>query len=116
MGDRANIHILNAGSDDNQGVYLYTHWGGSELLVTLQRALISGKNRWSDDQYLTRIIFCEMVKGQEAEETGFGITSTVRDGEDRVIVVNTETQTVIIGGTRRTFQEYIDWDGPSWYK
>lgn len=89
MGDRGNIIIRDEGAPD---LYLYTHWNGSDLPKTLKRAL-SRKERWEDSAYLARIIFCEMVKGSEADATGFGIldrgdgrrsrTGRQRTGADR---------------------------------
>jgi hypothetical protein len=36
MGDRANVYVKNT---DTQGVFLYSHWGGTELPATVQKAL-----------------------------------------------------------------------------
>ena len=89
MGDRANIKMI----DDDGAIFLYSHWGGSELPSILHTAL-SKKWRWDDSAYLTRIIFCEMVKGQEDQETGFGISTHIPDNEHLVIVVNPTDQIV----------------------
>jgi len=83
MGDRANIKMI----DDNGAIFLYSHWGGSELPSILHTAL-SKKWRWDDSAYLTRIIFCEMVKGQEDQETGFGISTHIPDNGHLIIVVD----------------------------
>lgn len=91
MGDRANVLVKE--NDADSGVYLYTHWGGHDLPFTLAAAL-GRRLRWDDAPYLTRIIFCEMVKGNEQGETGFGISSFCGDGKDRVLVVNVDTQRV----------------------
>lgn len=92
MGDRANVFV-KTGKD---GVYLYTHWNGTELPATLQAALNgpTGRSRWSDEAYLARIIFCSMVKGQEDEATGFGIATYTPDGDDRVLEVDCGSQTI----------------------
>jgi len=101
MGDRANVLI--------SGVYLYTHWGGRHLPFIVRDAL-KKKWRWDDDAYLTRIVFCEMVKGQEAEETGFGICSYMPDNEHPVIELNCDNQTITIGSVTKTFEEYAAMD------
>lgn len=54
MGDRANVYIRE---DQTHGIYLYTHWGSSELPETVRTAL-ARHERWSDTPYLARIIFC----------------------------------------------------------
>ena len=89
MGDRGNVYVC----DENEGVYLYSHWGGYRLPETVQKAL-ARQQRWSDAPYLARIIFCEMVRGEENEETGFGIWSQLCDNEYAITVVDTNTQSV----------------------
>lgn len=91
MGDRANVYIRN---DSSSGVYLYTHWSGSELAATVQSALVRGKSRWTDTPYLTRIIFCEMVKGAEMDLTGFGIAAQLCDNSHPIIVVDCDKQAI----------------------
>ena len=93
MGDRANVKVVDGAST----VFLYTHWGGSELPETLQRVL-ARRLRWDDGQYLSRIIFCEMVKGHEDGETGFGISSNCGDGDERILTVDVRKQKVFING------------------
>lgn len=78
MGDRANVVVVQHGGKKGArtgGVFLYTHWGGSELGRTLRDALAraGGKgraategNRWDDEPYLVRIIFSEMLFGRDA--------------------------------------------------
>jgi hypothetical protein len=104
MGDRANVYVHHG---DQPGVYLYTHWAGSEL-PDMVHAALTRKQRWNDEPYLTRIIFCTMVQGCESEETGFGISASIGDGRDRIIDVDTETQQVtVFGGAPQSFQSFI---------
>lgn len=88
MGDRGNIIV----KDGDSTVYLYTHWSGSDLPETVKSALQRGKDRWTDGQYLARILFCEMIGGDNST-TGFGISSTFCDGGTD-ITVNVDDQTV----------------------
>jgi hypothetical protein len=92
MGDRASI-VVKSGEER---VCLYTHWSGSDLPNTLQNALARGESRWGDFQYLSRIIFCEMVGANWADLTGYGISQQVHDGGSRVIMVDVDAQTVQI--------------------
>lgn len=103
MGDRANIHFKD--DKDTNGVFFYTHWAGTELPATLQAAL-QHNERWDDPQYLSRIIFCEMV-GNDAGFTGYGISSVIGDGEGRVLVVDADAQTISYGKQSWTFDEYV---------
>lgn len=91
MGDRANIAIKQ--DNDNEYVWLYSHWGGHGLPARLQDALRRGKDRWADGQYLARIIFQEMV-GTDSGTTGYGISTRIGDNEYPVIVVDPNAQTV----------------------
>ncbi len=94
MDDRANIAVKQPGPEDR--VYLYTHWRGTELPATLQKAL-ARKQRWDDHAYLARIIFCAMVKGSEHDETGFGISTAIGDNDGYpILVIDTETKTVTL--------------------
>lgn len=105
MGDRANILVKY--DDDDPGVYLYTHWGGSGLPEDLQYAL-GRKERWTDAPYLTRIIFCAMVRGNESGTTGYGISSCLTDGQERTLVVHCAKRMVFYEGWSCTFQEFVD--------
>jgi len=97
MGDRANVVII---ADDeeieaNRAVFLYGHWSGSELPEDLKRAL-DRKERWDDPQYLSRIIFEEMIPAsQRGAETGFGITTTMGDNEYPLLVVDCPRQVIV---------------------
>ena len=95
MGDRAQVVVRRYGSkSDTDGVFLYTHSGGYCLAEAVQAAL-ARKVRWDDPEYLTRIIFCQMVKGAEADECGFGIGLGVHgDIEHPLIVVDPANQRV----------------------
>jgi hypothetical protein len=122
MGDRANVYVSGW---DNTGVYLYTHWSGYKLPETVQAALVRGEDRWNDGQYLARIIFCEMVKGDEMNTTGYGISATVGAGGNRIIVLDPDSGTIgfaMEDGDERsenvknkmTFAEYVALESPDW--
>ena len=68
MGDRAQVAIKK-GADK---VYLYGHWIGSDIYPAIGRALKRAPARHRDSEYLARIVLDEM-KGNDREETGFGI-------------------------------------------
>ncbi len=87
MGERGNIQVGK--------VWLYTHWRGHELKEILKSALIRGHSRWRDEQYLTRIIFCEMVAGDEMGCESFGIWHRMMDNNYPVLVVDVDRQQVM---------------------
>ena len=84
MGDRGNIKVGN--------VYLYTHWTGSHIKKDLQEAL-KRKQRWDDEPYLTRIIFCQMCEDY-GSETGYGISTVICDNEHNILEVSCDSQKV----------------------
>ena len=108
MGARANIRVKQSVGDDAY-VYLYSHWKGAELAIDLQRALAK-RWRWDDDQYLTRIIFDEMIGPDgHGQETGFGISTYEGDNSYPIITVDPKLQVVEIGGGRAIpFAEYLE--------
>ena len=94
MGDRAQVKIID--NEKEAPVYLYTHWGGSELENTVKKALRRGRDRWNDPCYLSRIIFSEMIKNDIMGTTGYGICTTEHGDVHTVITVNCEKQSIQI--------------------
>lgn len=89
MGDRANVYIHEGNSP---GVYLYTHWDGTELPQIVQSSLLTRRaiSRSTDIAYLTRIIFEDMIKDNLGGETGYGVSAEVQDGDDRIVDINVD--------------------------
>jgi hypothetical protein len=107
MGDRRNVIINDSAG---AGVALYSHWGGTELPEVVKRALAK-RWRWDDSAYLARIIFCEMVKGSEAEETGFGIApgDYLCEASDRDISIDVPGKRIKLGKRKPwvSFEEFV---------
>ena len=101
MGCRGTIEIWENGAapkDEESPVVLYTHWGAKDMLANL-KTVLKRRKRWSDAAYLSRMIFCKMVEGDERGETGYGImTCNIGDAEEE-IVVDCDRQEVIIKGS-----------------
>jgi len=77
MGERSYIVV----KDSDSKVYLYAHWmTKGECYDLLKKSLERGKNRWTDGPYLTRVIFCDMIRDDIDGLSGFGISSTRDDG------------------------------------
>jgi len=91
MGGRAQIAVKH----DKKLVWLYTHWDGSEIYSTLAAALRRGRSRWDVCEYLTRVIFSQMVKDDWEAVTRFGIGVSMHgDVEHHVPVVDGEKQMI----------------------
>lgn len=99
MGDRGNVVVIDGGTDltSKTAVFLYSHWSGSELPEILQSALQSdaGKKRATDAPYLARIIFDAMIGGDQGQETGFGIWTSITDNEHPLLIVDTRREIVV---------------------
>jgi hypothetical protein len=119
MGDRVNVKVV---FNNNQAIYLYSHWGGYAMANIVREAL-ARKQRWDDPPYLCRIIFCEMLRRGEkgvlspekqieelGDETGFGIDVRECDPQNPTIVVDTAKQTVTIPCIRTEDEETFSFD------
>jgi len=102
MGDRGQVKITAEGNPD---LYLYTHWGAESLPEVVANALARGRDRWTDDEYLNRIIFSEMIQGEVLEETGYGIGFGEHGDVWRVVEINYDDRTVAV---REIFFEDFD--------
>jgi predicted nucleic acid-binding protein len=103
MGDRGNIQVIHPMGS----IYLYTHWGGSDVARDLARALDRARDRWDDEMYLTRIIFCEMIRGEEEETTGYGIGLEIADNEHEIPIVDVEHEEVFYNDRVYSFDAFM---------
>lgn len=116
MGDRANIIIEKDDLCFPAPVFFYGHWIGSELKSVLQTALERGRTRWDDPAYLARIIFNQMTKGVEMEQIGFGISTSIGDGDHNCLFVNMAKKSIRAGSYpsegdgQWTFEEFVALD------
>ena len=98
MGDRANVFIQQErdpdGSDEWQGIGIYSHWDGVNLHRVVRDVLPLAKGRIGDPSYFARIVVQHtLARLAEAEsETGFGLWVThPDDNEHPIMVVNAMT-------------------------
>ena|SRR3990167_8225491 len=111
MGDRSNVKIIN-GTD--KAIFLYSHWCGDSLLKTVHKAL-SRKQRWADESYLSRIVFCEMLRYGYRDnplkafddECSFGISSYEPENEYKNITLDCEKEEITVGSLKSSFEEFV---------
>lgn len=85
-------------------VFLYAK-EGKHAIGALHRAL-SKKKRWDDPDYLTRIIFCELVPEDEwYETTGYGIGTEMYADVDIFISVDSMVQEILIQARGESLQD-----------
>ena len=70
MGDRANIGIKTS---NNNTIFIYLHWGGSDRHEILARAISHAMVRDGDESYFTRILTSRIVDTDWDKETGVGM-------------------------------------------
>ena len=90
MGTRAQVHIVDT------GIYLYQHYDGYHLPTIVRNAMIRGKDRLSDDEYLTRIIFSEMVRDDIDGSTGYGIGKNQHSDIEYLVTVDVAKQRITV--------------------
>lgn len=105
MGDRGQVHIKD------EGVWLYSHWGATDLIETVRTAL-KKKWRWYDPEYLARIIFDEMIGGEQGGEAGYGIGKAQHGDVWRVIKLDCKAGKITVEDDgkqilEQTFDEFI---------
>jgi hypothetical protein len=106
MGDRGQVKITAQGNPD---LYLYTHWGAESLPEVIASALAHGRDRWTDDEYLNRIIFSEMIQYDVLGETGYGIGFGEHGDVWRVVEINYDNKTVAV--RELNFDDWNEEDG-----
>jgi hypothetical protein len=88
MGTRAQVLV--------NGVYLYQNSDGDNLFkkvcLSVNRAIAAWRD--NDPEYLARIIFCDMIQGDERGTAGFGIGSEPFDDINFLVVVDIDEKTI----------------------
>ena len=92
MGARAQIRVESKYCGP---VFLYTHYGSGDILKSAQDGMITGKPRWKDTEYLTRILF-DSLKAPEWDNpvTGYGIGVEMHGDIDCYVSIDCETRMV----------------------
>lgn len=89
MGDRGQVKVLPAHENEYEDpVFLYTHGRAHELADKVREAVARGSSRWSDYEYLARVIFCEMVRDDLEGTTNYGIGTHEHGDVWRVVEVD----------------------------
>lgn len=70
MGDRANVGIRTS---DNDIIFLYLHWGGTDRHEIVANALSHAMVRDGDESYFTRIFISRIIDTDWDKETGVGM-------------------------------------------
>ena len=81
MGDRVNLGIKTSNGNT---IFLYLHYGGSDVHEILAEAISHAMLRENDESYFTRILVSRVIGTDWNRETSVGLSinelSTVGDG------------------------------------
>jgi hypothetical protein len=91
MSTRSQVKVIS--NEFDYPIYLYQHYDGYNLFETVKNA-IARHQRWNHPEYLTRIIFSEMIRDHIDDETGYGIGTSIHCDIDYLIVVDIDKQTI----------------------
>lgn len=103
MGDRANVAIIQrpysphertTNDEIPRAIWVYLHWGGSDLPENLRDALKFAQPRWSDEPYGTRILVDQLTSSERDQTTSAGLSLELQDNEYDVLVVDLSEQIV----------------------
>lgn len=92
MGTRAQVKIVT--SDNLCPIYLYQHYDGDCLFQTVLDAFSRGKDQIDDPEYMTRIIFSEMIRESIDDTVGYGISTDEHGDIEFLVEVNFDTQMI----------------------
>jgi hypothetical protein len=70
MGNRANLGIRTS---DRNTIFLYLHWGGTDIHEIMAKAISHAMVRDGDESYFTRIFVSRVIDTDWNEDTGVGM-------------------------------------------
>ena len=91
MGTRGQVCVRGNHGD----VYLYRHFDAQNLLNDVYVGLSYGQ-RWDDGDYIARMIFEQMISGNNDKVYSFGICTHQHSDIDLLVIVDCKKQEVII--------------------
>jgi hypothetical protein len=87
-------------------VYLYTH-NDAKSLLTIVHNTLSLKVRWDDPDYLSRMLFCEMIPEQFwSSNTGYGIGTQLYADVELLVSLNTAAQKITLSSGSHEFSNF----------
>ena len=114
MGDRASVIIKQ---NDKQGIEIYGHWAGNNIVNTLPHALKVAEKRFDDISYFTRIITHNILDdiADKDKETSAGLAicelnESNYDLNNYTVFIDPFEKMVICNNTEFSF-EYIMTNG-----
>lgn len=116
MGDRSSI-IIRQDWPTDQGIEIYGHWAGVNIVDNLKMAISNAKSRWSDKEYFNRIFIQNILDNISCSDSptgcGIGIVKNYKksghaDLEYNPVIVDAIEQKVFVRNIELSFQDIID--------
>ena len=112
MGNRASVIIKQ---NDKQGIEIYGHWAGNNIVNTLPHALKVAEERFDDISYFTRIITHNILDdiADKDKETSAGLAicewneSNHIDLNNYTVFIDPFEKMVICNNTEFSFENII---------
>lgn len=87
-------------------VYLYTH-NDVKSLLTIVHNTLSLKVRWDDPDYLSRMLFCEMIPEQFwSSDSGYGIGTQLYADVELLVSLDTVNQKITLSSGSHEFSNF----------
>lgn len=87
-------------------IYLYSHDRARNLLANVHNVL-SKEIRWDDPDYLSRMIFCEIVPEEYwYNDEGFGIGTQLYADTEILISLDTVKETITVSSALHEFENF----------
>lgn len=87
-------------------VYLYTH-NDAKGLLTIVHNTLSLKVRWDDPDYLSRMLFCEMIPEQFwSSNSGYGIGTQLYADVELLVSIDAVNQKITLSSGSHEFSNF----------
>lgn len=116
MGDRSSIIIRQHDFGNDQGIEIYGHWAGTDIVNNLPKAITRARDRWDDESYFTRIIIHNILEDIAVANSSLGCGIEITDNyqisnhadlEYNPVIIDRVNQQVLIGQNIFSFESII---------
>lgn len=121
MGDRSSIIVRQKWSND-QGIEIYTHWAGVDIVNNLKTAISNAEDRWDDEEYFTRIFIQNILDNisspYKTTGCGIGIVKNYKESghgdlQYNPVIVDVTEQKVFVKYVELSFKDIVSMEQES---
>ena len=116
MGDRSSI-IIRQNWPTDQGIEIYGHWAGVNIVDNIKTAISNAKSRWNDEEYFNRIFIQNILDNISHSDSPIGCGIRIvknykksghADLEYNPVIVDATEQKVFVRNIELSFQDIMD--------